>query len=628
MSTNLRSADLNKWLLAQLAASACLAVFIAAAHGADATAEKSSAKNDNLGQRKEGAVGQNEELSFRQSKVSAEMTELEERMFRLSEALKQLEPENSSRLMSGVKYARDELILHEMQEIQAILNKSDYKLASGQEKELIAKLRRLEELLLSSDQDLQLQLQKLRLLRDILHKLDAAIEEEGREQKLSSDNTDKDKKLKNNPSLREKLEELIKQQTGHVDVATKLTGSRAEAVADSGPASKNVDGNPAASSPAKLYKGQTQTRDDTKALEERLTDLADARGQMDEALAPLEKGSFGEALPHQNDALDSLKKLAAKMDEEQKQLEKELSQERFNAMRKDQEQNHGATDKIGEMVRDLGDTGAGAIGELTRAGGSMGNAESRLGDRQPEPAGQQQNDALGALKYARSQLSDEEQKLLNKIRAEVKKRVLEGLTEMLERQVAVRESTERFAPKMKEGSRQVLTSVVALSKSEDQIIQIGDGLLALVEETEFGIALPAALRSIVDEMDGVKQLLSAGEASAEVVTAEKQIEADLKELLECMKQLPSSGKSDPGKPGNGDDRERELNRLVAELKMIRMLQIRVSRDTKQTDEKRAAEQERLSAQMRQTIQAIHDRQADVHDVTDRLNTVRGNELRQ
>src|SRR5262245_57724190 len=148
MNTNLRSAGLWKELLARVSVSACLAVLItAAAHAADAAAEK-PAKNDNLGQRKEGAVGQNEELSFRQSKVSAEMTELEERMFRLSEALKQLEPENSSRLMSGVKYARDELILHEMQEIQAILTKSDYKLASGQEKELIAKLRRLEELLL------------------------------------------------------------------------------------------------------------------------------------------------------------------------------------------------------------------------------------------------------------------------------------------------------------------------------------------------------------------------------------------------------------------------------------------------------------------------------------------------
>ena len=618
----------RKWFFGGLLLAGFAALVIAgAAYAADAAAEKSAAKNDNLGERREGTVGQNEELSFRQSKVSAEMTELEERMFRLSEALKQLEPENSSKLMSGVKYARDELILHEMQEIQAILNKSDYKLASGQEKELIAKLHRLEELLLSTDQDLQAQLQKLRLLRDILHKLDAAIAEEDQEQKLSADNTEKDKKLKNNPSLREKLGELIKQQSGHVDVATKLTGSPAETVANSGPTGKTADGTADESPPAKLFQGQTQTRDDTKALEERLTDLAEAHGQMDEALAPLEKGSVREALPHQKDALESLKKLAAKMDEEQKQLEKELSQERFNAMRKDQEQNHGSTDKITEMVRDLGDTGAGAIGELTRAGGSMGNAESRLGDRQPEPAGQQQNDALGALKYARSQLSDEEQKLLNKIRAEVKKRVLEGITEMLERQTAVRESTERFSPKMKEGSRQVVTSVVALSKSEDQIIQIGDSLLALVEETEFGIALPAALRSVVDEMDGVKQQLAAGEATDEVVAAEKQIEADLKELLNCMKQLPSSAKSDQSKAGNGDDRERELNRIVAELKMIRMLQNRVNRDTKQTDEKRA-ETERLSAQLRQTIQAIHDRQADVHDVTDRLNSVRGNELRQ
>jgi len=99
------------------------------------------------------------------------MTELEERMYRLSEALKRIEPENSSRLMSGVKYARTELIQHEMQEIESILTKSDYKLAAGQEKQLLAKLARLEQLLLSMDLDLQLQLQQLRALRDVLHPL-------------------------------------------------------------------------------------------------------------------------------------------------------------------------------------------------------------------------------------------------------------------------------------------------------------------------------------------------------------------------------------------------------------------------------------------------------------------------
>src|SRR3984885_13160336 len=182
---------------------------------ADNPADTNSAKSnappkENLGQRKESTVGQNEELSFRESKVAAEMTELEERMYRLSEALKRIEPENSSRLMSGVKYARDELILHEMQEIQDILNRSDYKLASGEQKEMLVKLQRLEQLLLSTDLDLQLQLQRLRLMRDILHRLDTAIAEEDREQKQSATSTAQDKRLQNLPRLREKLEELIR----------------------------------------------------------------------------------------------------------------------------------------------------------------------------------------------------------------------------------------------------------------------------------------------------------------------------------------------------------------------------------------------------------------------------------
>ena len=255
----------------------------------------------------------------------------------------------------------------------------------------------------------------------------------------------------------------------------------------------------------------------------------------------------------------------------------------------------------------------------------MGGAEGHLADRHPEPAGQQQNDALASLKYAREQLAQEEQQLLNKIRAEVKKRVLEDIGEMIERQVAVRESTQKLGPKVKDGSRQVLAAVVALSKSEDQIMQIGDGLVTLVDETEFGIALPAALRAVIEEVDDVKQSLAAGTASDDVVTAEQQIEADLKALLDAMKQLPAQASNKQQKGNSQQDRQRELNRIIAELKMIRILQTRVTADTKSTDEKRA-EVEQLSAVMRQKIQNIHDRQQDVRDVTEKLNSERGNEV--
>ena len=145
---------------------------------------------------REGEVGRNEELGFLQAKVSSQMTELEERMFRLSDALKSMEPENASRLLIGLKYAREELIQLQMKEIQSALSDKKYNDALVEQKELLAKLRRLEQLLLSPDLDFQLQLERLRLMRDLMRRLDAAIQEEEREKTASDQSADSEEKLK------------------------------------------------------------------------------------------------------------------------------------------------------------------------------------------------------------------------------------------------------------------------------------------------------------------------------------------------------------------------------------------------------------------------------------------------
>jgi hypothetical protein len=171
----------------------------------------------------------------------------------------------------------------------------------------------------------------------------------------------------------------------------------------------------------------------------------------------------------------------------------------------------------------------------------------------------------------------------------------------------------------------VLNSVVALAAAENKLIVIGEGLTALIEETEFGIALPAALRSITDGMTEIKERLAAADASAEVVTAEKQIEEDLQTLLDAMKQLPANGGD--GRSGNSrSDRERQLNQIIAELKMVRMLQVRVNRDTKDVDGHRPAEAKDLPAALTRRIEALHGRQEDVHDVTERIAIERADDL--
>ena len=575
-------------------------------------------------------------LSFREAEVAAEMTELEERMFRLSEAIKQLEPENSSRLMLGLKFAREELILHQMKETQKLLDAASLGEASAEQKHLIAKLQRLHDLLLSTDLDLQMRLERLRQLREIIRRLDKVIQEEEREQQLSKNTASAEKQIEGLRKRRIRLEDLIERQTAHVDQGQKMAAAQPsnEGPPKNGPPDEAKPTEEQSTALASLAEGQKATQADTKKLSEaeaksgaKLKHLDQAHDEMGQAGRSLEDKLAAAALPHQQSALDALKQ---ELDESNKDLaakEAQLSAEKFAAFQKDQMANRQLTDGVADSVRKLGETGAGALGNMQSSTGSMSAAEQDLGLRKPEPASDDQMAAVEALRKARKQLAAETSKLLEQLRAEVKRRVLEDLTLMLEKQIAVRESTAVLGTRASSGGRQVASSVVALSNSEGRIITVADDLIALVEETEFGIALPAALTMIREAMGGVKESLAKADASDPVVAREREIEEDLKDLLLAMKQMPSSKNSQPSDPQDlSRQRERELNRLVAELKMIRMVQIRVNKATLATDGRRSAELESISAELRGRIENVMNQQDDVRDVTERLFAERAEEI--
>ena len=569
-------------------------------------------------QTKPDPVTPGEVLSFRQAKVAAEMTELEERMYRLSEALKALEPENSSRLMLGLKFAREELILHQMKEAQGMLGKLSLGEAAAEEKQLLSKLERLHDLLLASDLDFQMQMERLRQIREVLRRLDKAIKEEDRERTDSKTTAEKQKELEGLRKKQASLEELIVRQTGHIDATGKFAG------ADTPDDEER--------SLTELAREQAKTQAGAKALAAAAAqsgkdakNLIAAEDKMADAAESLEKRQAAEALPPQKEALAALEKERDEAAEAILRLEEEVKQANFAAMQRDQAQNRQLSEGITQMVRDLGESGAGALGELLRAGGSMSAAEGQLGNQQAEPASEKQQQALDSLKYAREQLQDEAEKLLEQLRAEVKRRVMEGLTLMLERQVAVRESTELVGPRAATGSRQALMALVGLGKSEGRIVEMANELITLVEETEFGIALPAALLMVRDAMASVQASLAEGDGEEKVVNAERQIEEDIAALLDAMKQLPSSKMSNRKAQRGQRDRERELNRLIAELKMIRLLQVRTHQRTAEVDRARAGVAA-LSAAVKEQVESVADQQDFVREATERLAEARGDEL--
>ncbi len=567
---------------------------------------------------KSDPVKPGEVLSFRQAKVAAEMTELEDRMYRLSEALKALEPENSSRLMLGLKFAREELILHQMQDAQQMLGKLSLAEAASEEKQLLSKLQRLHDLLLATDLDFQVQMERLRQIREALRRLDKAIQEETRERQDSQSTADKQKEVEGLRKKKASLAELIARQNGHIEATDKLA------------AGQPTDGD---KSPLEqLAKEQSKTQAGAKALAAAAAqsgkepeNLTAAESKMGAAAESLSKREASEALPPEKEALAALQKEREATDEALRRAEEQLKQANFAAMQRDQARNRQLNEGITQLVRDLGDSGAGALGELLRASGSMSGAEGQLGNQRAEPASEMQQQALDSLKYAKEQLEEEAEKLLDQLRAEVKRRVMEGLTFMLEKQIAVRESTELVGPKAAGGSRQALTALAGLGSSEGRIVEMANELITLVEETEFGIALPAALLMVRDAMLSVQDSLAEGDGSEKVIVAEQQIEADLQALLDAMKQLPSSKMSNRKAQRGPRDRQRELNRLIAELKMIRLLQVRTNQRTAAVDQSRA-KVGALSAAIKDEIESVADQQDFVREATERLAEERGDEL--
>ena len=688
----------------------------AAGEKKDEKADKDKADKEKKNKDDDSKIPAADRLGFQQAEVAAEMAELEQRMFRLGETLKSLEPENSSRLMIGLKFAREELILHQMKEIQEQLDKASLGESLIEQKQLLSKLERLEQLLLSSDLDFQMRLARLRQIREILRRLDPVIREEDREQKasaLTAEQKDQAAELTRRKGI---LEELIRRQTAHVEGEgvlaedsaaadarvgwTELAGEQAQtqletaalapptatvappsaevpapaaappaveekpAAEDKPAASETVpttkkrlppknqpvkrslpstsaatEEKPAAAQPAAVQpapeakpeaepENQEQPADETKPSLVGES-LAKASGAMLTAKAKLSSDEPVTAEPAMNEALAALKAALGQIETELDAIQPSLKSERFTAMAKDQSSNRQSTDAINELVRGLGDSGAAALAELIKSGGSMTRAEGDL-RMEAAGAGKEQELALASLKYARELLAEEAARLQNQLRGEVKKRVLEGLAIMLDEQVVIRQSTESLSARVEQKSRQAEAAVIGLSRSEAKVIALADELVNLVEETEFGIALPAAMRVVRDEMDAVRGALAEAHAGPDVIGSEKQIETDLQDLMDAMKQMPSAGRdrsANANRARSNEEEERELNRLIAELRLVRLLESRLHDNTASTEKERA-EATGLSATLRRKIMDLGGRQEDVHDVTERLAIERGDNPNQ
>ena len=243
------------------------------------------------------------------------------------------------------------------------------------------------------------------------------------------------------------------------------------------------------------------------------------------------------------------------------------------------------TDALAAASARLGDIGVALQKDLIRAGGSMQVGRGEPGQDRGRAGGRDQSSALEAPDQVARRLARSVERLLVELRTELQSRLIAELTEMHEIQAAIRETTQAQAPRVAQKSR------TALIAGRRPVAEGG------------GARRPDRAPARPGRGDRVRHRPADGASRLAPRDAEDPGMAQGRATLAPHRRPGEARRGRPARPARGDPpasahdpaaagsplptdpraRERELNRLIAELKMIRLLQFRLNDDTVEVD---------------------------------------------
>jgi hypothetical protein len=222
------------------------------------------------------------------------------------------------------------------------------------------------------------------------------------------------------------------------------------------------------------------------------------------------------------------------------------------------------------------------------------------------------------------------EEILRQLREEEIERSLAALESrlrsMLQAQNKVLEETERLQQIAGEkADRQVQIRASNLSVEERKILTEGQRALLLLREEGTSAAFPEAMSQVLIDVQSVVDRLAQADTGKLTVGIEKEIVSSLEEMVEALVAVQKDQKKrkeqrqSPGQQPQGQQGEQPLVDQLAELRLIRTLQLRVNKRTQSlsevlkdpSDVVGQAEAEDVNAQLR----SLAERQASIQQVT-------------
>jgi hypothetical protein len=257
----------------------------------------------------------------------------------------------------------------------------------------------------------------------------------------------------------------------------------------------------------------------------------------------------------------------------------------------------------------------------------MKDAQRELEQARRENAVDQQEEALDKLRQARAELVE----ILRQAREEEVERVLALLEarfrKMLEMQVTVYEGTlllDRTPAAERGRSHEVEAG--RLSHRESQIVAECNKALQLLKEDGTSSAVPEAVVQIRDDMQMVAIRLQQSKVDTITQGVEEDLIAALEEMIAALQKAQQEHEQPPPKPEPPRDFEpkpedQPLVDVLAELKMVRSLQLRVNARTQKFSRLVDGEVAQ-KAELLEALKELAGREARIFKVTKDLSLER------
>jgi hypothetical protein len=224
--------------------------------------------------------------------------------------------------------------------------------------------------------------------------------------------------------------------------------------------------------------------------------------------------------------------------------------------------------------------------QVKRAIKKQKDAEQNLEKNEKKEGSKDQDKAVQELEQARKELEKRLKQLRDEEQLEQLKRLEARCAEMLKLQTEVYEETVRINESvLTQAQRKPSNAEVQRSQEqadkEARLVGMAKDALALLSEEGTAVAFGLSFETLRDDMTTVKERLERCDVAEFTQNIEKDIIAQLKDAIEALKKKQQDIKNNksPPPPNQGPPPPQRLLDLLAELKLIRSMQIRVNQRT-------------------------------------------------